>query len=100
MADDRGMTRPPRQPRSHCPSCHQTVRPTPILWGLPSHEGFAMAQRGEVVLGGCLVGELDPSHVCPNCGIRLYELPDGGFEIAWPTWSMPQILGDDGPPLH
>ena len=87
---------PSRHPRAHCPSCHQTVRPTPILWGMPSQEGFDAAARGEFVLGGCLVSELDPSHVCPNCDARLFEMPDGGFDIWTPFSSFP-MPWDDGP---
>jgi hypothetical protein len=33
----------------------------PILWGLPTSEAFEAADRGTVVLGGCVV-ESDPDN--------------------------------------
>lgn len=30
-------------------------RLVPLVYGLPSEEGFAMAERGEILLGGCIV---------------------------------------------
>jgi transposase-like protein len=50
-----------------CPRCHSThmVR---ILYGLPSGEGFAMAERDEVVLGGCVIDASSPQWACKTCG--------------------------------
>jgi len=50
-----------------CPRCHSAavVR---ILYGLPSAEGFRMAERGEVMLGGCVVDASSPQWACTACG--------------------------------
>ena len=44
----------------------------PIVYGLPAPELFESADRGEVVLGGCVVGfpGEDPTHACKACGTR------------------------------
>ncbi len=34
---------------------HLGVRVLPIMWGLPSREGFERARRREFVLGGCVI---------------------------------------------
>jgi hypothetical protein len=39
----------------------------PIAWGLPDEALFKDAQKGEVVLGGCVVGDHDPSWHCKAC---------------------------------
>jgi hypothetical protein len=40
----------------------------PIVFGFPSHELYEASKRGEVVLGGCLVGGSLPRHRCTACG--------------------------------
>jgi hypothetical protein len=51
-----------------CPGCGgKLVR---ILYGLASLSGFADAERGEAVLGGCLVSGADPNLQCLGCGQR------------------------------
>jgi hypothetical protein len=51
-----------------CPYGHR-VRPVPIIYGYPMPEGFAAAERGEVVIGGCIVtgDDTDPEWACPVC---------------------------------
>lgn len=39
----------------------------PIVYGLPNAETFDAADRGELVLGGCLVTSADPDHRCKSC---------------------------------
>ena len=51
-----------------CPRCGAFAPMLPIKFGLPSHELFEAAERGEVVLGGCLVGGVLPTHRCTACG--------------------------------
>jgi predicted RNA-binding Zn-ribbon protein involved in translation (DUF1610 family) len=51
-----------------CPRCGETVKPVPIAYGYPSAEMFEAAERGEIQLGGCVIGEDDPPFVCPACG--------------------------------
>ena len=53
-----------------CPACGGKL--LPILYGLPSGEGFQMAERGEVVLGGCIVGGDDPQFACAKCRERYW----------------------------
>jgi hypothetical protein len=38
----------------------------PILFGLPSKEGFEAAERGEYVLGGCVLPSEPVNRACPN----------------------------------
>lgn len=51
----------PRKARS-CPVCG--ARMIPIAYGFPSGEMFEQAERGEVVLGGCLIDPANPENVC------------------------------------
>ena len=54
-----------------CPRCG--VRAVPILFGLPTFEAFEAADRGEIVLGGCLVVEGDETaFACTgyDCGLQ------------------------------
>jgi hypothetical protein len=50
-----------------CPACGATDV-VPIVYGYPSPELTAESLRGEVVLGGCLVGEESPEYECRACG--------------------------------
>lgn len=40
----------------------------PIVFGYPLPETFEAAERGEVVLGGCIVSDDDPKVACAACG--------------------------------
>ncbi len=45
-----------------CPTCGAAgVR---IVYGMPGSELFEAADRGEVVLGGCVIGDDDPAYAC------------------------------------
>lgn len=48
-----------------CPECHGRV--VPIAYGFPGPEMFEAAERGEIVLGGCMLDRDDPTHSC-ECG--------------------------------
>jgi hypothetical protein len=50
-----------------CPSCKQKTG-VEILYGMPSDEGFEMAERGEIVLGGCCWPLDGPERECLSCG--------------------------------
>lgn len=52
-----------------CPHCAQ-AEAVPIAYGYPSPEGMEAAERGEVVLGGCVVTGEDPRTICRACGSR------------------------------
>jgi hypothetical protein len=49
-----------------CPVCGSTdaIR---IAYGYPSLEMGLAADRGEIALGGCLVGPESPDYECRNC---------------------------------
>ena len=48
----------------------------PILYGYPSDEAMEAAERDELVLAGCMVGDLEPTYYCRRCRIA--------FELARP----------------
>jgi len=52
-----------------CPSCG-SAHVLPIRYGMPTAETEAAARRGEVVLGGCMIGRPggDPTWSCRACG--------------------------------
>lgn len=45
----------------------------PIVYGLPSSQAFEVEERGEIVLGGCLIEEDAPTRACKECGARWKE---------------------------
>jgi hypothetical protein len=57
----------PKDDQQVCPSCHATslVR---VARGYPTPETMDAAERGEVVLGGCMVGADVPELACRSCG--------------------------------
>ncbi|MGX5656598.1 hypothetical protein ACWKWC_17615 [Geodermatophilus nigrescens] len=63
-----------RAPR--CPACPDSPRGVPLVVGLPSPEDLAAAERGEVVLGGCvLMPGPEAEWACPVCGRELFPAP-------------------------
>lgn len=62
-----------------CPRCG-SAEAVPILYGMPTGDAFEAAERGEIALGGCVVGEEAPELLCRGCGVPLpwaAELPRG-----------------------
>ena len=66
---------------SRCPSC-ANGRLLPIVYGLPLPESLVRDQRGEVILGGCIVTKVfdpelgfisDPELGCPACERKFYR---------------------------
>jgi len=53
-----------------CPACGAAA--VPIVYGLPGPDILHAAERGEVAIGGCVVGgpDGDPCWACPDCGHR------------------------------
>jgi len=45
------------------PSAELGVHVVPIMYGLPTEEGFAAARRGEIALGGCIVTPRSKRHL-------------------------------------
>ncbi|MEU2349880.1 hypothetical protein [Modestobacter sp. NPDC049651] len=50
-----------------CPSCGREES-VPLLWGLPGPEAMELAERGLVVLGGCMLTPDEPTLACRACG--------------------------------
>lgn len=48
--------------------CHCGGRLVPITYGYPGHEMWEAADRGEIVLGGCVVFDEQPTARCSACG--------------------------------
>ncbi len=53
-----------------CPRCGARD-PVPIVYGYPDLELGEAERRGEVILGGCLVGPESPEFECRACGVPL-----------------------------
>jgi len=53
-----------------CPTCGSTdgIR---IVYGYPPLELWQAEQRGEIVLGGCVIGPESPDYECRSCGVPL-----------------------------
>ena len=47
---------------SACPVCGAAT--IPVLHGFPLRDDWEREQRGEVVLGGCIIGSTTPDRVC------------------------------------
>ena len=52
-----------------CPKCGSRDV-APIVYGYPTEESMQRAHRGEIELGGCIVGGNEPECRCRNCGRR------------------------------
>ena len=59
-----------------CPGCGQE-NSVPLIYGLPGSDDFGQAERGVVVLGGCLMPEEPAAFVCRTC------------DLAWGSESDP-----------
>jgi hypothetical protein len=49
-----------------CPHCGSPAMP--ISYGMPTDEAVTMAERGEIILAGCVTSPSDPTHGCLSCG--------------------------------
>ncbi len=49
-----------------CPNCKST-NVVPIMYGMPSYEGFQASERREIILGGCIIYERQPDYGCLDC---------------------------------
>ena len=52
---------------SSCPECGKTDVVVPILWGYPSNEAMEAVERDEIVLAGCMVGDVEPNYYRRRC---------------------------------
>ena len=55
-----------------CPNCG-AEKVVSILYGYPSEKLEEIAIAGEVVLGGCVSTDCDPSWQCSSCGMHIYH---------------------------
>lgn len=81
-----------RRPR--CPSCSRADQVRPIVRGYPSPALERRVRRGEVVLGGCMVGYIDPRHHCRRCraSFNFTRPADATGLVARRSW----IADDEG----
>ena len=70
------------------PECGTTV--LPVVYGLPQPELFEQAARGEVLLGGCIIGPDDVMETC-ECGATRTLRPDWNPAVSDPTWRLSLI---------
>ena len=49
-----------------CPRCG-SLNTIKIIYGMPTHDAFLMAEEGEIKLGGCCITDSDPEYYCKNC---------------------------------
>jgi len=66
LAADKAATAAAATPS--CPQCGSAADVIPIIYGYPSEELMKAADRGEVALGGCIVGDDAPRWRCKKCG--------------------------------
>ncbi len=50
-----------------CPKCGSEEY-IPIVYGKPSQQGIEKSQRGEIILGGCIVDANKKRKACKKCG--------------------------------
>lgn len=66
-----------------CPKCGESDSVAPILYGLPTDEAMEKAGRGEILVAGCLVGDVDPNYRCHRCLIS--------FDFTRPELAPPDV---------
>jgi len=57
-------------PENACPKGGQHD-PIKISYGFPSGEMFQAYERGEIILGGCLMSRWSPTSQCRKCGLEM-----------------------------
>lgn len=58
-----------------CPECGST-RIVPIAYGMPGPETVEEERRGDVIIGGCMIGPDSPGWGCGACGWAPWPSPD------------------------
>jgi len=78
----------------YCPECKVALKTVPIVYAYgPDKEDLKKSERGELVLGGCVIKPYNPTevYVCPKCKSiffdeRNFTSPgrvEGLFEGKW-----------------
>ena len=67
-----------------CPTCGSTeaIR---IAYGYPDFELWQAEERGEIVLGGCVIGPESPDYECRRCGAGLPWVDPEASRVACPA---------------
>ena len=79
-----------------CPRCG-SFGALEIVYGLPTGEAVEAAERGEIALGGCVIGEESPDYVCRTCREPLpWARPSDTKETSCPRPMPGQRLTDSG----
>ncbi|MEX1194954.1 MAG: hypothetical protein WED85_07850 [Dehalococcoidia bacterium] len=75
-----------------CPKCGQKNTVVPIMYGMPSGEAMEEAERGDLMLAGCMVGDVDPQLNCRACAINFaFARPELAAGVAAQRgWIDPQ----------
>ena len=61
-----------RKQKQKCPTCN-SWNIVPIVYGMPGADLEEQEQRGEVILGGCVVTDNDPDLCCKDCGREFHK---------------------------
>lgn len=82
-----------------CPSCRAKAG-VPVQYGLPAPAAVDAAQRGELVLGGCVLTDDDPPRCCTECRAALWS--GGVFAVPGAAGDLRIVLagGRTGRPLE
>lgn len=83
--------------RPDCPKCGSGQdKVIPIIYGMPGAELGRAADRGEVILRGCIVSADDPQWHCKACGHEWREENDDAAEAPDSTSGV-DYSGDYSP---
>lgn len=83
-----------------CPRCG-AADPLRILYGMPGWEAKAAADRGEVVLGGCMIDDWSPANACRACDHQWGALEDRRPRpLERVTFDGPRLLAEHPPVLR
>ena len=74
-----------------CPRCGERS-PVRIVYGYPMGDMIEASERGEIVLGGCMMSPQSPSWHCRRCGREWADEGGLSFEGAAGIW-----IGADAP---
>ena len=70
-----------------CPKCG-SLDSLPVAYGFPGPEMEQAAERGEIVLGGCIIDAGSPAWECRSCRHRYNLVPAydsrGGYIVVGP----------------
>jgi len=72
-----------------CPNCRAKAG-VPVQYGLPNRLSAEAAERGELVLGGCVLTDDDPPRCCTNCRAALW--PQGVYAVPGAAGDMRIVL--------